>query len=71
MATVADVANGIKQTTTLINLLTSTPSPSISINGESIDLAGYLSNLTDVLPTLMTIQQNLEGPYQRITRMRS
>lgn len=70
MAAVNDINTGIDQVTGLIKLLTSSPSPTVTINGETIDTAGYLSNLRDTLPVLLQLRQQLEGPYQRVTRYR-
>lgn len=66
-----NVSRGINQISTLVNLLTATPSPTVTINGETIDMAGYLSNLKDALPVLLQVQQALGGPYQRVTRART
>ena len=71
MASQDDIAPGIGQITNIINQLTISPSPTISINGESIDLTGYLSQLQATLPVLLQVQQSLGGPYQRITRVRT
>jgi hypothetical protein len=66
-----DISTGIDQVTNLIKLLTASPTPTVSINGETIDMAGYLSNLRDTLPVLLQLRQQLEGPYQRVTRYRT
>jgi hypothetical protein len=71
MADQTSMSAAIAQTTSLIELITSSPSPSVSINGESIDMVGYLSALKDTLPILMQIRQNLDGPFQRITRVKT
>lgn len=66
-----DINTGIDQVTSLIKLLTASPAPTVTINGETIDTAGYLSNLRDTLPVLLQLRQQLEGPYQRVTRYRT
>jgi hypothetical protein len=72
MASNADnVAAGLQQVTALITLLTSSATPTVSINGESIDMSGYLANLRDTLPVLLATQQALQGPYQRVSKMRT
>lgn len=70
MAASNDINTGIDQVTNLIKLLTASPAPNVTINGESIDMSGYLSNLRDTLPVLLQLRQQLEGPYQRVTRYR-
>ncbi|CAB4160627.1 hypothetical protein UFOVP731_7 [uncultured Caudovirales phage] len=71
MAASDDISTGLNQISGLIKLLTASPSPTITINGETIDTAGYLSNLKDTLPVLLQVQQSLQGPFQRATRMRT
>jgi hypothetical protein len=71
MSASSDIGTGIDQVTNLIKLLTASPTPTVSINGETIDMAGYLSNLRDTLPVLLQLRQQLEGPYQRVTRYRA
>lgn len=71
MGAVNDINTGLDQVAGLIKLLTSSPSPTVTINGETVDTAGYLSNLRDTLPVLLQLRQSLEGPYQRVTRYRT
>lgn len=71
MADANSMSSAIAQTTSLIELLTASPSPTVSINGETIDMVGYLAGLRDTLPILMQIRQNLDGPFQRITRVKT
>ena len=71
MAATDDISSGLGQVAGLIKLLTASPSPTITINGETIDTAGYLSNLAATLPILLQVQQSLQGPYQRVTRIRT
>jgi hypothetical protein len=71
MAAQDDISSGIGQIASLVTQLTANPSPTVTINGETIDLTGYLAQLQAALPVLLQVQQALGGPYQRVTRMRT
>lgn len=70
MSAADDISTGLDQISSLITTLTSTPSPTITINGETIDLTGYLAQLQATLPVLLQVRQSLGGPFQRVTRVR-
>lgn len=70
MAAIDDIATAIDQVAALIKDLTLNPKPTYSVNGQSVSWESYLSTLTDQLTKLQMAQQNLAGPYQRISRMR-
>lgn len=71
MATADDIATAISTATTVLKTLTASPNPTITINGETIDFSGYLTAMTQSLPVLLELQQKIQGPYQKITRMRA
>jgi len=66
-----DIATAITTTTTVLKTLTATAQPDITINGESINLASLVTTLSTALPLLMQAQQNIQGPFQRVTKMRT
>jgi hypothetical protein len=71
MATTEQITTAVDQTMAIIAQMTAKPMPNVSINGESIDWAGYLSQLQQSMLPLLELRQALEGPYQRVTRMRT
>lgn len=66
-----NIETGLGQVSNLVSLITASPTPTVTINGETIDMTGYLSGLTAALPVLLAARQSMAGPYQRVTRMRS
>jgi hypothetical protein len=70
MAAADDIATAIDQVAARIKDLTTDPKPDYSVNGQSISWGSYLDMLTRQLAALQGAQQNLAGPFQRITRMR-
>jgi hypothetical protein len=70
MAAVDDIATALDQVAARIKDLTVDPKPDYSVNGQSISWGSYLDMLTRQLAALQLAQQNLAGPFQRITRMR-
>jgi hypothetical protein len=70
MAAADDIATSIDQIAALIKDITTNPKPDYSVNGQSISWGSYLDMLTRQLAALQQAQQNLAGPFQRITRMR-
>lgn len=71
MAASDDIATAINQVAAIIKDVTANPKPDYSVNGQSISWGSYLDMLTRQLEGLQKAQQNLAGPWQRITRMRS
>ena len=45
--------------------------PSYDIDGQSVDWAEYIKILTEQMEKLITIRQQLNIPYQRISRIAS
>ena len=45
--------------------------PTYKIDGQEVDWAEYIKILTDQMEKLITIRQQLNIPYQRITRIAS
>lgn len=70
MAAADDIATSVDQIAALIKDITTNPKPDYSVNGQSISWGSYLDMLTRQLAALQQAQQNLAGPFQRITRMR-
>jgi hypothetical protein len=70
MAAADDVTTALDQISAIISQLTVTASPTISVNGESIDLTGYLAQVQTTMTSLLATRQALGGPYQRVTRVR-
>lgn len=70
MAAADDIATAVDQVAALIKDITTNPKPDYSVNGQSISWGSYLDMLTRQLAALQAAQQNLAGPFQRITRMR-
>lgn len=71
MATQDQLATSIDQVVNIVTLLTVNPNPTVTINGETIDMSGYFGQLANALPTLLQVKQALGGPYQKVTRMRA
>ena len=71
MAAADDIATAITTTSTVLKTLTATAQPDITINGESINLASLVTTLSTALPLLLRAQQDIQGPFQRITKMRT
>lgn len=71
MAAADDIATSIDQIAALIKDITTNPKPDYSVNGQSISWGSYLDMLSRQLASLQLAQQNLAGPFQRITRMRT
>ena len=70
MAATDDIATAIDGVAAIIKDMTLNPKPDYSVNGQSISWGSYLDMLTRQLAALQLAQQNLAGPFQRITRMR-
>ena len=59
MAAADDVTTALDQISAIISQLTVTASPTISVNGESIDLTGYLAQLQTTMTSLLATRQAL------------
>jgi len=65
-----NIGAAIENIASQIRDITANPKPDYSVNGQSVSWSSYLDMLTRQLDALQKAQQNLAGPYQRITRMR-
>ncbi len=71
MSAASDKINtAINQICDRIIEVTATYKPTYSIDGESYSHESYLNSLTASLAALKQTQQVLEGPFQKIVRMR-
>lgn len=61
----------IDQVSQRIVEVTATYKPTYSVDGESYSHESYLNSLTASLIALQTSLQALQGPYQKITRMKT
>ena len=66
-----DLGVAIANMTAQIREITANPKPDYSIDGQSVSWASYLSMLTSPLISLQQAKQSLEGPFQRVTRVRA
>lgn len=66
-----NVGAAIENIAAQIREITSNPKPDYSVNGQSVSWSSYLDMLTRQLGALQQAQQNLGGPFQRVTRMRA
>ncbi len=65
------IKTAIDQVSQRIVEVTATYKPTYSVDGESYSHESYLTSLTASLVALQTSLQVLQGPYQKITRMRT
>lgn len=65
------IRTAIDQVTQRIVEVTSTYKPTYTVDGESYSHESYLTSLTNSLEALNRNLQILEGPYQKITRMKT
>lgn len=65
------IKTAIDQVTQRIVEVTATYKPTYSVDGESYSHESYLTSLTNSLAALHTSLQVLQGPYQKITRMKT
>jgi hypothetical protein len=49
---------------------TENPKPSYSVDGQQVDWSSYLSTLIDKMETLLKVRQQINIPYQAITKAR-
>jgi hypothetical protein len=66
-----DLGVAIANITAQIREITANPKPDYSIDGQSVSWASYLSMLNSQLIALQQAKQSLEGPFQRVTRVRA
>lgn len=65
-----DIGAAIVNVAAQIREITTQPKPDYSVGGQSISWGSYLSMLTEQLQKLQAAQQALQGPFQKVTRMR-
>lgn len=71
MAARDSISSSLDLTAQLLTVLTANPTPNVTIEGETIDMTGYLAAIRETVPVLMRLKQDLGGPFMRITKMRT
>jgi hypothetical protein len=72
MASQADLIDGSMTTLAAkIAEISANPKPNYEVDGQRVDHADYLLNLTRTMTELIALRQKLQGPFQRITRVGS
>lgn len=64
-----DINTAISNLAAAIKEATVNPKPNYTVDGQSVSWGDYLQVLTSRMDGLLKAQQNLAGPYQRMSRV--
>lgn len=67
----ANLDKAITNLTNKILELSSDPKPSYTVDGQSFSHTEFFAMLTESVDLLITQRRRLQGPFQKLTKMRS